>query len=126
MTGVQTCALPISFLSQDPFLTASGSRVWVTFPTSITIGWDFETLDSSPIELFDISPPRPHLDFIGGIRMERSLLPGIEDTITGKEVFQLPSRYTRPADVQWDGQYLVAGYDSGEVLILDCTHLLPH
>ena len=24
---------------------------------------------------------------------------------------------------QWDGQYLVAGYESGEVLILDFNHM---
>ena len=112
--------------SEDPFLTIDGTRVWVSFPPSLTMGWDFETSGSSPIELICTPFPRPHLDFIGGIREERSILPGIEDTITGKEVFQLPSKHARPADVQWDGQYLVAGYSSGEVLILDCTNLLPH
>jgi hypothetical protein len=56
----------------------------------------------------------------------RSDLPGIEDTITGKKVLQLPSRYSKPGDAQWDGQYLVAGYSTGEVLILDCNCTLAH
>jgi hypothetical protein len=49
----------------------------------------------------------------------------IKDTITGKVVFQLSGRYAKANDVQWDGQYLVAGYDSGEVLILDFHDVYP-
>ena len=49
----------------------------------------------------------------------------IKNTETGKEVFQLRERYAKPTDVWWDGQYLVAGYESGEVLILDFHHMLP-
>ena len=30
---------------------------------------------------------------------------------------------SNPVDSQWDGQYLVAGYRSGEVLILDLNNL---
>ena len=26
---------------------------------------------------------------------------------------------------QWDGRYLIAGYESGEVLILDFIHIIP-
>jgi len=48
----------------------------------------------------------------------------IKDTVTGKEVFQLVGRYAKPTDMQWDGQYLVAGYMSGEVLILDFNCVL--
>jgi len=108
------------------FLTMDGSKVWVNFPKKGIEGWDFGVLDPSSIKHYTGPPNRPHLDFIGGIRRCRTDLPGIEDTITGKKVFQLPSRYTRPDDVQWDGQYLVAGYDTGEVLILDCNCTLSH
>ena len=109
----------------DTFLTIDNSRVWVCIPGGIE-GWDFGVPGPSSIKKYTEPPNRSHLDFIGGIRKERSLLPGIEDTITGKEVFQLPSGYTRPNDAQWDGQYLVAGYDSGEVMILDCNCTLIH
>ena len=39
------------------------------------------------------------------------------------EVFQLSGRYAKFCTVQWDGRYLIAGYGSGEVLILDFYHL---
>jgi WD40 repeat protein len=106
-------------------LTMVNSSAWVHLPDGIQ-GWDFGVPDSSSIKKCTEPPNRYHLDFIGGIRKERSSLPGIEDTTTGKEVFRLPSRYARPNDAQWDGQYLVAGYDSGEVLILDCNCMLAH
>jgi WD40 repeat protein len=114
-----------SIMFVDSFLTIDSSRVWVHLPGGIR-GWDFGVPDSSSIKECTEPPNRPHLDFIGGIRKERSSLPGIEDTVTGKEVFRLPLRYARPNDAQWDGQYLVAGYDSGEVLILDCNCTLAH
>ena len=109
----------------DTFLTIDSSRVWVCIPGGIE-GWDFGIPGRSSIKKYTEPPNRSHLDFIGGIRKRRSVLPGIEDTITGKEVFRLPSGYTRPNDAQWDGQYLVAGYDSGEVMILDCNCTLIH
>jgi WD40 repeat protein len=109
----------------DSFLNTDGSRVWAHLPGGIK-GWDFGVPDSSSIKKCTEPPNRPHLDFIGGIRNRRTFLPGIEDTTTGKEVFRLPSRYARPNDAQWDGQYLVAGYDFGEVLILDCNCTLAH
>ena len=109
----------------DTFLTMDSSRVWVCIPGGIE-GWDFGAPGPSSIKKYTEPPNRPYLYFIGSIRKERSLLPGIEDTITGKEVFRLSSGYTRPNDAQWDGQYLVAGYDSGEVMILDCNCTLVH
>ena len=50
----------------------------------------------------------------------------IKDTVTGNVVFQLSGRFAKPIDLQWDGQYLVAGYESGEVLIVDFIHTLPN
>jgi hypothetical protein len=109
----------------NSFLATDSSRAWVHLPGGIK-GWDFGVPDSSSIKECTEPPNRPHLDFIGGIRRHKSHLPGIEDTTTGREFFQLPLRYARPNDAQWDGQYLVAGYDSGEVLILDCNCTLAH
>jgi len=111
---------------RDTFLTTDGSKIWVKFPDQGIKGWDPGVPGSSSIEQCTSLPSRPHLDFVGGIRKERSRLPGIEDTTTGKEIFRLSSRYSRPNDAQWDGQYLVAGYDTGEVLILDCNCTPAH
>lgn len=109
------------------FLIVDGSKVWAPFPTGTSIlkGWDFEGSDLSTITLSNPPPNWPHLNFIGGTRLYRSSLPGIEDTVTRKVVFQLPQELTtRPSDAQWDGKYLAAGYDSGEVLIFECIHVL--
>ena len=111
---------------EDPFLTIDTQGVWV-YPISpgLILGWDFGILDLYPVELSGTSRRGPHLDFIGGIRMQKSFLPGIQDTVTGKVVLQLPARLATCSDAQWDGQYLVAGYNSGEVLILECN-CVPH
>ena len=102
-----------------------GSRVWIHPQTEGIMGWDFGIIGSSPVELSDTSRNGPHLDFIGSVRVLKSLLPGIQDTVTKKVVLQLPARLARCSDGQWDGQYLVVGYDSGEVLILEYNHV-PH
>jgi len=105
----------------DP-LYIDSSRVWINSQnSSAQEGWDFVT---SPVP-FDPSTGRPRLDFIGGSLWQTDGLSWIGDTVTGEIVFQLDGRFDRPFDVQWDGQYLVAGYTTGEVLILDFHHLLP-
>jgi WD40 repeat protein len=107
----------------DP-LHAKGSRIWAIFQNSPTQGWDFGISGSSPIPFSSTASERPRLHFIPSNWWNNGP-PRIEDTVTGKEVFQLPGRYARPHDVRWDGQYLVAGYVSGEVLILDFSEMLP-
>ena len=107
----------------DP-LYVDGSKIWVCFQDSPRQGWDFGISGSSPIQLSNTSLDKPHLDLIGG-----SCWNGgpciIKDAITGKEIFQLVGRYTRPRVVQWDGRYLMAGYEFGEVVILDFKYVLP-
>jgi len=100
-------------------LCMENSRVWIHLKrSSVQEGWDFGIPGSSPVPL-DPSTGRPHLDFIGSTSKWAEGPCWIKDTFTGKNVFQLSGRYAKPNDVQWDGQYLVAGYESGEVLILD-------
>ena len=105
----------------DP-LQIADSRIWVWLGGLSIQGWDFGTSSSSPIPSSIGSTGRPLLDFIG--------IPGCwtgpsQITFSGKEVFQLSGRHARPCSVQWDGQYLIAGYESGEVLILDFHHMYP-
>jgi WD40 repeat protein len=104
----------LGYLFQGALLTMDGSRAWIS-----TYGWDFGIPGSPPIELSGVLPVRPHLDFTGGVRRYKTNIPAIEDTVIGKVVFQLPAKLASPSDSQWDGQYLVAGYENGEVLILD-------
>ena len=99
------------------------SRICIQFNDSSTQGWDFGISGSPPIQLSDASITRPLLDLIGGGSWQADTCYRIKDTVTGNEVFQLSGRYARPTEVQWDGRYLVAGYESGEVLILDFYHM---
>ena len=105
-------------------LYIDSSRVWIhsTF-SSAQEGWDFGISGSSPMP-FNPSTGRPHLDYIGGAPWQTDDPCWIKDMVTGKKVFELSGRYTKPNDVQWNGQYLVAGYDSGEILILDFHSVL--
>ena len=103
-------------------LVVDGSRVWVHFQSSEIQGWDFEFLNSAPVLLSDEPPESPHLDFIDG-QMRYSCGPSwIEDG--GVEVFHLSGRFAGPSKKQWDGRYLVAGYHSGELLILDFNPII--
>ena len=106
----------------DP-LYVDGSKIWVCFKDSSIQGWDFGISGSSPIPLSNTFPDRPHLNLIGGTWWHTGPTI-IKDVVTGKEVFQLVGRYAKPQCVQWDGQYLVAGYESGEVLVLAFDHEL--
>jgi len=105
------------FAYLDPFCV-DGSKIWVCFEDSSIQGWDFGISGSSPILLSNTFSERPHLNLIGGTKQGTGPVI-IKNVGTGKEVFQLVGRYAKPNCVQWDGQYLVAGYESGEVLILD-------
>ena len=107
-------------------LQMDGSKVLVCTDESVQ-GWDFGVPGSTPIQFPVTSSARPCLnlietrDWLG----DDITLARIEDGITGKEVFQLCGRYARPSAMQWDGQYLITGYVSGEVLILDFSNVLP-
>ena len=94
--------------------TVDGSRIWVHPPSSEPQGWDFG-ISGSPTQLSKIPPPNLPWD----IHQSR-----VRDPVTGKVIFELAGRFAEPVCSQWNGQYLVAGYKSGEVLILDFTHIL--
>ena len=98
-------------------LYSDGSRIWVCSEHSPAQGWDFGISGSSPFQLSNRPPDRPHLCYSVGNPLM------IKDEVTGRVVFQLAGRHANPRGVQWDGQYLVAGYKSGEVLILDLNHV---
>ena len=91
---------------------------------SSTQVWDLGDPGSTPIQLSEISLDRPHLNLIDIRRWSRGSLVRIEDSVTKKDVFQLCGKYTNPSAIQWDGWYLIAGYRSGEVLILDFSQML--
>ena len=106
----------------DP-LQMDGSRVWIRFEDLSTQGWDFGTLSSSFVPLSIGSTERPPLDFIGGAYRQTDGPSRI--VLSGKEVFQLSGKHATPGEVRWDGQYLIAIYSSGELLILDFHNMYP-
>ena len=107
----------------DNSLIMDGPRVWFFLKDLEIQGWDFGISDSTPVPLSSTSPDKPHLCFLG-TKFQNTSPSRIEDTVTRKEFFQLFGRYAKPNVAQWDGQYLVTGYKSGEVLILDFNHVI--
>ena len=107
----------------DPFCVEN-SRVLICSKESLVQGWDFGVPGSTPTQFSETSLDRPHLTLTDGRRWSKSSSIIVKDSVTGKEVFQLCGRYSNPSDIRWDGQYLVAGYGSGEMLILDFSLML--
>ena len=108
----------------DP-LQMDGSKIWIRLMDSSTQGWDFG-LSNTPVPLSGGPTERPLLDFIGGAPWYPREPPLVMSVVTGRAVFQFSRRYLWPKTTEWNGQYLVAGYGSGEVLILDFHHLYSH
>ena len=105
-------------------LIVEGSRVWFFLEDLQTQGWDIGIPNSTPAPLSSISPAKLSLCFLG-TKLQHMSLSRIEDMVTRKEVFQLSGRYAKPWVAQCDDQYLIAGYRSGEVLILNLDHVIP-
>ena len=69
--------------------------------------------------------PPTELPFVfDGIKWWKASSPRIQDVSPEKEVFQLVGKYANPIVKQWDGRYLIAGYKSGDALILDFNQIL--
>ena len=85
--------------------------------------WDFGAQGTVSVESPVIPSDRPYLELIAEHLGYNDLFSlRIEDKCT-KKVFPLPNRYTYALALQWDGQYVIAGYRSGEVLILDLNNM---
>ena len=108
----------------DPFQTDC-SKIWVRLKDLSTQGWDFGVPNSPPVLLSDGPTERPFLDLVGSPFRWINKLSWVRNTVTGKVVFQFPWKYAKVSFMQWDGQYLIASFESGEVLILDFYHLHP-
>ena len=78
--------MDVGYMHSPCFMTIDGSRVLVHQSEEIK-GWDFGAPNSSSTKHYRKLPNGPCLYFVGGIRRYRTFLPGIEDTVTGKEVF---------------------------------------
>ena len=98
-------------------LIVDGSKVWAHWPGSNCKGWDFSIPGSTPIKLPDVSMPSRSSKLWDPEQAR------IRNPATGEVVFQLSGRFSSPIRVQCDYSHLVAGYQTGEVLILDLTNV---
>ena len=118
LTGEVVGKVKLEYSGPRRTLSVDGSRVWVHSPVSETKGWDFGIPGSPPVVL-----PNSALLHPSSTKLWDRLNSRLNDAVTGKVVFQLAGRFSNPSDSQWDGQHLVIGYNSGEVLILDFSHV---
>ena len=98
-------------------LIVDGSKVWVHWSQSTYKGWDFGIPGSTPVELSNI-PTLPSSNRLWDPNQAR-----VKNAATGEAIFQLSGRFANPVSVQCDGSHLVAGYQSGEILILDLINV---
>ena len=104
-----------------PSITVHDSRVWIHYPNAQRQVWEFGALGSSPVQLPNIPL---HILHCNGAVLWDTDPSCVKEKATGKVVFWLSKRYGRPVNVQWNDQYLVASFISGEVLVLDFSHVL--
>jgi len=117
-TGKVASMVDLEFCAYQRSLLVDGSQLWVHSPLSQPLGWDLRTPGSHPVQL-----PNSHLLLLNNAKLWDVYQSRLKDAVTGRVVLQLAGRFTNPVKSQWDGHYLVAGYESGEVLILDFNHV---
>ena len=98
-----------------------GSRVWVSYANAESQVWDFGIPDSPPVQLPDVSLYILHPQ---GVILWDTGSSCVKEKATGKVVFWLSKRHGRPVNVKWNDQYLFVSFISGEVLVLDFSHVL--
>ena len=102
-----------------------GPMIWIrSLGQSQAWGCDLRNLKKITLELPDI-PKRLRLACLqaGGEAWGNTSYSRIIDVTSQTEVFRLPGRFAQPGKVVWDGRYLFAVYETGELLILDFSHM---
>ena len=117
LTGEAVGRVGLEICDHQRSLSINGSKVWVHSPMLEPMGWDFGIPGFPSVQLSS-SPTLPSKTKLLDVPRSR-----IINTVTGKVAFKLAGRFAWPTDFKWDGQYLVAGYEFGEVLILDFNHM---
>ena len=105
-----------------PSLTMHGSRAWVKYTGAETQVWDFGTPDLPPLQVPNMTLHIPH--HTGTLLWDTDTC-CVKEKDTGKVVFWLSKGYGRPVNVEWNDNYLVASFISGEVLVLDFSYVIP-
>ena len=117
LTGEVVGKMEMEYSGLSGSLIVDGSKVWACWLESDHKGWDFGFPGPGPMELSDQhKPPGGNRLWVIGQSMVKNLA-------TGGVVFRISRRFANPCCVQCDAFYLVAGYASGEILILDLTNI---
>ena len=98
------------------FLIVDGSKVWAYWPVPNHKGWDFGIQGSTPVKLHKKHKPP-------SLKLWDPDQAGIINPVTREVVFKLSGGFANPVRVDCNDSYLVAGYQSGEVLILDLMNV---
>ena len=114
-TGEVMWKMKIEYQGVSGSLIVDGSKVWVYWPESNYKGWEFGIPGSTSIELPNTSIP------LSPSRLWDPKQASIKNLATGEVIFQFSRRLAHPTDIQSNDSYLVAGFQSGEILILDLT-----
>ena len=112
-TGEVVGKSEIEYNHDSGFSIGSGSKDWGCWPQSHQIMCGPLT----HIELFNISICS------SPTKLWDPKQANIKNPATGEVIFQLSRRFAKPLCVQCDDSYLFAGYQSGEILILDLTNV---
>jgi hypothetical protein len=103
----------IDYSGSSGSLTVDGSKVWAHWPQSEYWGWDFGISGSTPTSCLVC------------LHSPMAVCSGTQDRVGSRmqlleeSFFNFLGGLQIPALVQCDGSYLVASYESGEILILD-------
>ena len=116
-TGKAIGGVEIGYLGDSGFLTVDGLKVWAHWPQSGYEGWNFGVSGSTPTKLSGM-PTLSNGNILCHPRQGR-----VKNVDTGGTVFQLSGHFANPTVVQCGGPYLAAGYESGEILILELKHV---
>ena len=116
-TGQVVGTMGLGYIEVLRSLIVDGSKVWAYWPKSNYRGWDSSIPGSTPMESPNIST-LPSSSKLWNLEQAR-----IKNPATGEVFFHLSGRFSSPVDVKCDDSYLVAGYQTGEVLILDLTNV---
>ena len=115
-TGEAVGNMDIKCNSNCGSLVVDGSKVWARWYDSTYRGWDLGIQGSTPVKLH--KKHKPPSSKLWDLEQARIMNPA-----TGEVVFQLSGQFTNLVCTQCDNSYLVAGYESGEVLILDLMNV---
>lgn len=118
-TGEVVNKIKVSSYISPESLTVDGSRVWMNDRGTNCLGWDFKN-PKLPFLLPTTPSSRLHPD---GHLLWDMISSRVWDLTTLKVIFQLAVGLGKPADVQWDGKCLFMCFKSGEILVLDFSHM---